>query len=392
MPLDSSAGARDNESINAIRFVAALLVLVGHVRLILFEDFAASDQSAVTAVAYSMTSLGNPAVLVFFALSGYWVGGALTRRVRNGRDLALRSYAINRLTRLWLVVVPAVALTLAVDAVGKALFASADVYSRPETYTGIDADPSHSVSTVLGNLFFVQEIHVLPLGYNHPLWSLSYEFWYYLLFPALMLAVLPRVRGVARLGAIVVAAAAAAIVGSDVLALFPAWLIGAAAGATRDEAQRWADRHTEMVVAGARLSAVAATVLGMLALRFVAVPPFVAGLLVGVPTAVLLWLLVGDWRPAGPAGDLLRGCSRLAHSSFSLYAIHMPVVVFIGAWAIPDRGDRLSLVGPSAVFLLLIVVLLVVIAELFARFTEQRTEIVRTVLLRRLGQRAGRSV
>ena len=39
-----------------------------------------------------------------------------------------------------------------------------------------------------GNFFFLQSIVSPVFGSNGPLWSLSYEFWYYIIFPALILA------------------------------------------------------------------------------------------------------------------------------------------------------------------------------------------------------------
>src|ERR1035441_502485 len=39
-----------------------------------------------------------------------------------------------------------------------------------------------------GNLFFLQSVVSPVFGSNGPLWSLSYEFWYYILFPVLMIA------------------------------------------------------------------------------------------------------------------------------------------------------------------------------------------------------------
>ncbi len=45
-----------------------------------------------------------------------------------------------------------------------------------------------TVPVFLGNFFYLQSFISPVFGSNGPLWSLSYEFWYYIVFPALVLA------------------------------------------------------------------------------------------------------------------------------------------------------------------------------------------------------------
>lgn len=53
---------------------------------------------------------------------------------------------------------------------------------------------SNSFLTFLGNFFFLQNIFVSTFGTNSPLWSLSYEFWYYVTFPLLLIPLLALVK------------------------------------------------------------------------------------------------------------------------------------------------------------------------------------------------------
>jgi hypothetical protein len=71
------------------------------------------------------------------------------------------------------VLVPALLLTLVLEAVGSRLLPDADVYADPGPYESIPADPSSSPLTFLGNLVFLQDLHVPVLGSNSPLWSLA---------------------------------------------------------------------------------------------------------------------------------------------------------------------------------------------------------------------------
>src|SRR4029453_13195613 len=50
-------------------------------------------------------------------------------------------------------------------------------------------DSTLTVATALGNAAFLQHAWVPALGTDTPLWSLAYEFWYYALFPCLVLTV-----------------------------------------------------------------------------------------------------------------------------------------------------------------------------------------------------------
>jgi peptidoglycan/LPS O-acetylase OafA/YrhL len=74
----------DNRVLNVFRSAAALAVVLGHVRLLFFEDYATADHDPVTAVLYALTSLGSEAVIVFFVMSGYWVGGSVIAGFRAG--------------------------------------------------------------------------------------------------------------------------------------------------------------------------------------------------------------------------------------------------------------------------------------------------------------------
>jgi peptidoglycan/LPS O-acetylase OafA/YrhL len=58
------------------------------------------------AAAYLITGLGHQWVIVFFVLSGYLVGGSVLRSVAVNH-WSWRVYLLNRLTRLYAVLIPA---------------------------------------------------------------------------------------------------------------------------------------------------------------------------------------------------------------------------------------------------------------------------------------------
>jgi peptidoglycan/LPS O-acetylase OafA/YrhL len=78
----------------------------------------------------------------------------------------------------------------------------------------------------------------------------------------------------------------------------------------------------------------------MMAVRLAGPPLLVQALVIGVPASALLWTLTTDLHPSGWRLRGLRGLSWPAESSYSLYAIHMPLVVLLAAWLTPQRDDR----------------------------------------------------
>ena len=96
-----------------LRWLAALAVTAAHTRNLVFVDHAeVTSPTLWTNLFYFLTLFGTQAVVVFFVISGLLVGGKLVNDVK-GRRFRVRVYAIDRLTRLGIVLVPAVALSLA---------------------------------------------------------------------------------------------------------------------------------------------------------------------------------------------------------------------------------------------------------------------------------------
>jgi len=173
-------------TLDLVRGVSALAVMLSHLRAFLLVDFGGVPAPGLfMKVFYFATGLGHQAVMVFFVLSGYFVGGSVLAGLRK-ESFRWGGYAAARLTRLWMVLLPALVLTLAADWVGQR--------ANPGAYAGglnhvfmsgpTPVEPAAlGPLAFLGNLFFVQTVAVPVYGSNGPLWSLANEFWYYLLFP-----------------------------------------------------------------------------------------------------------------------------------------------------------------------------------------------------------------
>jgi len=146
--------------LDLLRFLAALIVVLAHFRGAFFVEYSLlpiNQQNPFVFVFYLLTRLGDEAVIVFFIMSGLLVGGKSLDRLRKG-TFDFKSYSIDRCVRIML---PLIA----------ALLFAIPVYTL--NGTGINW------LDWLGNLFSLQGILVAPV--IEPLWSLSYEVWFYVL-------------------------------------------------------------------------------------------------------------------------------------------------------------------------------------------------------------------
>lgn len=152
--------------IDLLRFTAALLVVMAHYRGMFFIQFGllpASQKGLISILFYFFTRLGEEPVIIFFVLSGFLVGGrALERILTNTVDL--QSYAVDRAVRILLpLIASSIFVILIYLLIGKSI----------------------SYIDILGSIFSLQGI-ITNSAPNAPLWSLSYEVWFYVLMGALM--------------------------------------------------------------------------------------------------------------------------------------------------------------------------------------------------------------
>src|SRR4030088_13412 len=101
-----------------IRGVSALAVMLGHVRGLFFVYFPfLENKSLVVRLLYAVTGFGHQAVMIFFVLSGYFIGMSVLDSVAEHR-WSWRVYLVSRLTRLQLVLFPALILGAIWDQIG----------------------------------------------------------------------------------------------------------------------------------------------------------------------------------------------------------------------------------------------------------------------------------
>ncbi len=335
--------------LDLLRVCAALGVVVAHVSSRRFSSRLPD-----------LDFVGHASVAVFFVMSGFVIAHVAARRERSGR-----AFAIARASRIYSVLVPAIGLTLVLDALSARL--------DPGFYKGIVYATQAPAGEILRCLLFVNQSYGTDYSLlsDSPVWSLGYEVPYYALFGILCFA-----RGWIAAALLL---PLLLIEGPAVWLAFPVWLLGAAT-------QRF-------VIGRPPHLARAALALALLALLAIAYRPACAlqARLYGAETHLASILAFGHsenilmfaWAgfvtaasivvvdqsagliavPDGP----LRIVRTIAGSTFSIYLFHMPILVFIAA---ATRYDRASL---TAVVLVLAVTILV--AGLLSLVTERRKRV-----------------
>ncbi|HVO32467.1 MAG TPA: hypothetical protein VMU17_01050, partial [Elusimicrobiota bacterium] len=269
---------------------------------------------------------------------------------------------------------PALALGATLDFVG--LRRGADIYRGIPAFGNLFDAPVASVLSgriALGNAFFLQTLAVPTLGSNTPLWSLSNEFWYYVIFPLFVIVCVARVPRTARLGAAAAFGVLAVAIGWTIMRFFTVWLLGASLYFVF----LWPAFHR--LVGRYHLRWLATLwMFGALLVNRIHVihPPIVSDLLFG--SAVALWI----GTLAVPNGD---ACTRsaayrsvagwLAGFAYSLYLLHLPWLVFISTWIVPHH--RLQPSSEAMTYFFAMAASAILYAWLIASCTEYHTGAVR---------------
>jgi peptidoglycan/LPS O-acetylase OafA/YrhL len=231
-----------------------------------------------------------------------------------------------------------------------------------------------TVPIFFGNLFFLQSIVSPVFGSNGPLWSLSYEFWYYIVFPLLILAAAVLSGTRMRMAYAALALLLLWFVGPQISLYFLIWLVGALVG------------RLPRIVPSKTLVAALTWGAGLIFLGSLAwvrahrvSSDLLTDYIVGFSFALWLYtLLLVSREDVSPA--YARGAKKLAGFSYTLYLTHFPVLLLLrgllnpqGDWQ-PDARHLLYALG--------IGLLVLTYAYWVAEFTEVHTSSVRNRLLR----------
>lgn len=313
--------------LDLLRGTAAIIVMCGHLRYH-FEDLErqpqpnilVEPQAKLTAATHPFSYMNPPhqAVILFFVLSGALVGGSILRDYKR-RRFSWVSYGTKRLSRLLTVLIPALVIGGLFDVVSSHILATA----QAAQFGALSEEFNLGLKTFLGNLLFLQHLNrtgIPTFGSNAPLWSLSFEFWFYVLFPLLIAAIFTRL--LRRILFLLLFLITAVFVGEDVDFGLLLWSLGALVTllplAIPQRAQR------SVVAAAFALCGCAALFLWKHPFSNVVLDDYLFGLAVSILIYVIL-----HRRELHSKTVYVRVTERIAQMSFTVYLFHFPLVTMI---------------------------------------------------------------
>lgn len=352
------------------RALAASLVAISHIRDIVLRDASNAD-GVLTKAFYFLTGFGHIGVVVFFVLSGYWITRSVMNRIDDPRFWS--SYLVDRLSRLWIVLFPVLLIGGSLDWLG------ANVWHF-SNYLGTSG--AHSLSQPVADTLgwkelaaapvFLAAITVPALGSNGPLWSLSFEFWYYIWFPAVALLLFRRRFTFALLFL------SLGLLSSALSYGFLSWLIGSALHFALARLRGVPRLRIET----AGLAASLLVLFGLLVIGRIVQSEWLDPCLALGFGVFMLFLCRCD--PAFPT-VLKPVASFGSMGSFSLYALHFPLAMALSGWLYGGQRREPSFATMMETGLLTLA--LIGIAWIFSRATEARTDTIRKFAKRQIAMR-----
>lgn len=233
-------------------------------------------------------------------------------------------YIARRLTRLWIVIIPILILTLLLDTIGLKLTSGegcdGSYYNIYFFCPNTLIENYHSLLIFFGNLAFLQTIYVPIFGSNVPMWSLANEFWYYIVFPLATWLGLARISVISRTLGIFILLFLLIALPRWLLEVGVIWVAGAvAAWCTQRQAFANFTRSTFM-----RLGAATLLISALILSR---APTIELGdLALGLAVALVLPVLANLPSLGGTYATLARASSEI---SYTLYLTHFPFLTLI---------------------------------------------------------------
>lgn len=327
-----------SNTLNFLRWVSALMVVVGHLRSFLYVEYNLVENKTIfVKLFYFLTGFGHQAVIVFFVISGYLVGGGILKKYKEKRinKQYVKEYFIKRFSRIYIVLIPALFIGYFFDYNGNILFP--DLYTNVYHISAMNFNVSENINlnTLFGNLLNLQTIFTTTLGSNGPLWSLANEWTYYILFILLFINNWTRVLFLLICGVLI-------FKNIDILIYSSIWLIGSSIVLLKKQ------------IINKYISVALLLITLILSRKF-------NGIIIDITLSLTLLLFLNTLKYENTTKVYLKNLNhKMADFSYSLYLFHFPFFVFMismfyfsGINLIQMQPDIINLIK-YLVFLLLI--------------------------------------
>jgi len=304
-----------------LRVIAAFGVLLVHANLPWFSNSL-----------FLRPELGHKLVMVFFVLSGYLIAFTVDKKNKGPKV-----YLVDRFSRLYSVVLPALLFTYLLDFLGQRI--------NPVFYVD-KINSGHQLIRFFVNFTYLQQVWTLCTkpSTNTPFWSISYEFWYYMMF--WVLCYLSGYKRYIGIGVV------ALVVGLKIILLLPVWYFGV-----------WAYKFSSKMPISAKHAKVVFvfSLLAIVGLTFSDITFFEDRLPYGKPPLYFSSQFLFDWGYGMIIAlniysfsasifvteipvFISRVIKYLSSITFSLYLFHIPLLYFAAASIPYNRSNYIQTV------------------------------------------------
>lgn len=303
--------------LHAIRWIAALIVLLGHAQMYARQKTGSG--------AFAWEYVGDHAhagVVIFFVLSGFVIAWSVDKNA----ELTWKKYYVDRFSRIYSVLPIAIIFTVILDWIGGELStAYGDPHLVPQDNYWV---------RFLVNLFSVQGFqgYRVQFGSNPALWSIGYEFFYYVVF-GLMYFWREIFQSRKKLASVVVLGLFL-LAGTKITLYFLIWSLGFIAYRIQKQVTLSLGYFWLFLIAVFLVN-------HFVVYKAIGNIEYLRDFSLGLAVAAL-------FIPSVPSVGTVRIHKFMADFSYSLYAFHMPIL-FFAYFVILDSSDSVKLFSMTAV-------------------------------------------
>lgn len=333
--------------LDAFRGLAAFMVMAGHARWLLWEGYSEGYQqhpelynSFEKALVYllSVFRFGHEAVLFFFVLSGFVIHLRYSKNLVKDENASfdLFPFLVRRIRRIYPPFLFVLLFTFVLDRVGANMGWSIYAHQTPNELLNNNVQIDHSWINLLGNLVFWQNEQVTVWGSNGPLWSLKYEWWFYMGYPLLYLVTRRSAYGALLLVIALFAGAWYLSTQSHfflilVLIYLLSWWMGTVLADIYSGRLKWKFSWLSPLVLLIPVMLVKGTLIGTESIRDVVWGLGFTGLI-----ATCFWL-----QEKGIYFRFMKKIKWLGDCSYTLYIIHFPLFVFLNGFLLSRNNNQM---------------------------------------------------
>ena len=349
-----------------IRWVSAWLVVFSHARDLFLVDY--NGGGIIEKAFYFLSGFGHSSVVTFFVLSGFLVGRKLTQ-LSSQESPDWKGYMLDRFARIYAVLIPAAALSLLAVAFCTLASKNNDFMHLSSWGNSLNSPLQSDASPWrwIGLLPLLNETITRTPVINGPLWSLAYEWTYYIAG----LAVVLLVRRQFSLGPAIIIVWGFSLIALAAL-LLPAILEGGIV---------WTFGLLASIAVSKKFFAGLPTfiltcfvaIIATLAWRLIDYSDIILGIAIALP---LSHTRIKTMSPVAGLGE------KLSDFSYSLYVLHFPICICI-LTILYVRGYQQRLdFSPAGILVVIGAMALSIFASyFFAKLTERKTGVLKALLL-----------